>query len=187
MPNSNILSVIFFHICFLHITRFLLPWHCSRIHRYNDSVEKPSRRSPGPQSYDPDAIRKAPQSTHRKVAGVSFGTGKRPCNKKDTASCKMPSPAEYDPENIRRGLMFSKKGTSSVKFGTAQYKNRKLVDLPGPQVRFDWINGDKVWMVHDFDFSTAVPHVMCLSIFRSRTIQSQSNEVLCSLKARCHQ
>mmetsp|Transcript_32926 Transcript_32926/g.47664 ORF Transcript_32926/g.47664 Transcript_32926/m.47664 type:complete len:282 (+) Transcript_32926:2263-3108(+) len=101
--------------------------------RYNDSVEKPSRRSPGPQSYDPDAIRRAPQSTHRKVAGVSFGTGKRACNKMDTASCKMPSPAEYDPENIRRGLMFSKKGTSSIKFGTAQYKNRKPVDLPGPQ------------------------------------------------------
>ena len=90
---------------------------------------------PGPQTYDPHAIRNAPQSNKRNVGGYSFGVSERACNTTNVASSKFPSPAEYDPESIRRGITFSKKGMSSVKFGMAKYSNRKPVDLPGPQVR----------------------------------------------------
>lgn len=100
----------------------------------NSKKKVGSRPGPGPQTYDPDAIRKAPQSNQRSVNGFSFGASVRACNTPDNTSSKLPSPAEYDPESIRRGIMFSKKGTSSVKFGTAQYNSKKHVDLPGPQV-----------------------------------------------------
>jgi hypothetical protein len=92
--------------------------------RYNDEPESTKRRipkarqQPGPQTYDPAAIRTAiyKMSKHRNVSGIKFGTEKRmPQNKSQS-----PSPAEYDPEAIRRGIMQSKKsGTTNVKFGQA--------------------------------------------------------------------
>ena len=98
--------------------------------RYNDEPESTKRRipkarqQPGPQTYDPAAIRTAiyKMSKHRNVTGIKFGTEKRmPHNKSQS-----PSPAEYDPEAIRRGIMQSKKsGTTNVKFGMASNASNK--------------------------------------------------------------
>lgn len=90
---------------------------------------------PGPQTYDPNAIRKAIflQSNHANPPSIRFGTGQRDCNR-DVSSSKMtPSPAEYDPESIRRGISFSKKGSPSIKFGTAKPIDNRPCTKPGPQ------------------------------------------------------
>ena len=96
--------------------------------RYNDVPETSKRRipkapqQPGPQTYDPAAIRTAvyKMSSKRNVAGIKFGTEKRMPNSKSLS----PSPAEYDPEAIRRGIMQSKKsGMTNIKFGQASSKS----------------------------------------------------------------
>ena len=85
---------------------------------------------PGPQTYDPAAIRKAIyMSKQRNVAGIKFGSSKRD----NTVNQNHPSPAEYDPEMIRRGIMFSKPHISTyVKFGTARNNVSKPCPKPGP-------------------------------------------------------
>ena len=104
--------------------------------RYNDEPEHTKRRiprktrHPGPQTYDPESIRKAIHMKQRNVAGIKFGTGKRDV----TYKADFPSPAEYDPEMIRRGIMFSKSGTTHVKFGTARNHDSKPCAKPGPAV-----------------------------------------------------
>lgn len=108
--------------------------------RYNDEPEHNRRRmprghhEPGPQTYDPRAIRRAisMQSNKPNVSKVKFGTGKRDCN--NEGKCQSPSPAEYDPEMIRRGIRFSKSGlTTNIKFGTAKNNDSRPCDKPGPQ------------------------------------------------------
>lgn len=104
--------------------------------RYNDEPESTKRRipkarqQPGPQSYDPAAIRTAiyKMSKHRNVSGIKFGTEKRmPHNKSQS-----PSPAEYDPEAIRRGILQSKKsGTTNIKFGMASTQTKNTVSTKG--------------------------------------------------------
>lgn len=104
--------------------------------RYNDEPKHTKRRipqschHPGPQTYDPDAIRNAicHQSKQRSAAGVKFGSSKR----YDDKNNNYPSPAEYDPDMIRRGIMFSKSRSTSVKFGTARDYDNKPSTLPGP-------------------------------------------------------
>jgi hypothetical protein len=104
--------------------------------RYNDEPKYTKRRirqschHPGPQTYDPDAIRNAicHQSKQRSAAGVKFGSSKR----YDDKNNNYPSPAEYDPDMIRRGIMFSKSRSTSVKFGTARNSDNKRSALPGP-------------------------------------------------------
>lgn len=104
--------------------------------RYNDEPEHNKRRGPkrcrhpGPQTYDPSAIRKAMdmQSNQRSTPSIKFSTGKRDPN----VSKVGPSPAEYDPEMIRRGIMFSKSGSTYVKFGTAINNDSKPCFKPGP-------------------------------------------------------
>lgn len=102
--------------------------------RYNDKPEHTKRRvpntchHPGPQTYDPELIRKAIHMKQRNIAGMKFGTGKRDV----TSPCDFPSPAEYDPEMIRRGIMFSKSGSTHVKFGTARNQDSKPCGKPGP-------------------------------------------------------
>lgn len=104
--------------------------------RYNDEPKHTKRRipqschHPGPQTYDPDAIRNAicNQSKQRSAAGVKFGSSKR----YDDKNNNYPSPAEYDPDMIRRGIMFSKSRSTSVKFGTARNSDNKRSALPGP-------------------------------------------------------
>ena len=58
--------------------------------RYNDEPQNSKGRiltnknpPPGPQTYDPNAIREAvyKMSRHRNVAGVKFGTGKSPSSR----------------------------------------------------------------------------------------------------------
>ena len=92
-------------------------------------------KHPGPQTYDPGAIRRAIflQSNHRNPSSIKFGTGQRDCNK-DTSTSKMsPSPAEYDPESIRKGIGFTKKGSPNIKFGTARPIDNRPCTKPGPQ------------------------------------------------------
>eukprot|EP00591_Stephanopyxis_turris_P013533 CAMPEP_0195510316 /NCGR_PEP_ID=MMETSP0794_2-20130614/2998_1 /TAXON_ID=515487 /ORGANISM="Stephanopyxis turris, Strain CCMP 815" /LENGTH=260 /DNA_ID=CAMNT_0040637715 /DNA_START=236 /DNA_END=1018 /DNA_ORIENTATION=+ len=109
--------------------------------RYNDRPESNKRRvpcqvnHPGPQTYDPEAIRRAiyRQSKQRNDAGIKFSTGKRDCNSETNKKHQYPSPAEYDPEMIKRGVMFSKSGTTYIKFGTARINNTKCDSKPGPQ------------------------------------------------------
>jgi len=104
--------------------------------RYNDEPKHTKRRIPqschypGPQTYDPDAIRNAicHQSKQRSAAGVKFGSSKRYNDNKNN----HPSPAEYDPEMIRRGIMFSKSSSTAVKFGTARNSDNRPSTLPGP-------------------------------------------------------
>lgn len=104
--------------------------------RYNDDPEDTKRRvpkachHPGPQTYDPTAIRKAIyMSKQRNVAGIKFGSSKRD----NAVNQNHPSPAEYDPEMIRRGIMFSKPHVSTyVKFGTARNNISKPCPKPGP-------------------------------------------------------
>lgn len=112
--------------------------------RYNDEPKYTKRRvpkschHPGPQTYDPIAIRKAInlQSKQQNAAGVKFGSSKRYDDKKNN----LPSPAEYDPEMIRRGIMFSKSSSTSVKFGTASNIDKKPCAFPGPAT----YNPDKI-------------------------------------------
>ena len=108
--------------------------------RYNDEPQNSKGRiltnknpPPGPQTYDPNAIREAvyKMSRHRNVAGVKFGTGKRACNAE--LKCTSPSPAEYDPDAIRRGVMQTKSGTTHIKFGTALGNICQPCEKPGPQ------------------------------------------------------
>jgi len=103
------------------------------IHRRKGSPKAVNH--PGPQTYCPNAIRRAIflQSNQRNPPSIKFGTGKRDCNK-DVSSSKMtPSPAEYDPESIRRGISFSKKGSPNIKFGTAKPIDNRPCYKPGPQ------------------------------------------------------
>ena len=96
--------------------------------RYNDEPENikrkipKTREHPGPQTYDPTAIRAAvyKMSKHRNIASIKFGTERRMEDKKH----QSPSPAEYDPEKIRRGIMQSKSGMTNIKFGQARTKVR---------------------------------------------------------------
>lgn len=96
---------------------------------------------PGPQSYDPNAIRTAIQRLKGScIKGIKFGTEERECNRKhrNNSASHHPSPAEYDPEMIRRGIAFSKLGAPThVKFQKAVYKSEFLKEVdrygPGPQ------------------------------------------------------
>lgn len=104
--------------------------------RYNDNPSDTKRRvpkachHPGPQTYDPEAIRKAIyMSKQRNVAGIKFGSSKRD----NSIDQHNPSPAEYDPEMIRRGVKFSKPHVGTyVKFGTARNNISKPCPRPGP-------------------------------------------------------
>jgi len=120
----------------VHASLTLVLWS-----RYNDEPQHVNKRiprknhHPGPQTYDPIAIRNAIslQSNQKNTPGIKFGTGQRDCNAEK--KCETPSPAEYDPEAIRRGIMFSKCGTTFVKFGTARSNDSKPCSKPGPAVR----------------------------------------------------
>ena len=110
--------------------------------RYNDISESNGQRvacetnQPGPQTYDPEAIRKSIGMSKRKsTRGIKFGKGERDWSNEDTSKRTQPSPAEYDPEMIRRGVMFSKSGTNitHVKFRKACNKGPQVENNPGPQ------------------------------------------------------
>lgn len=94
---------------------------------------------PGPQTYDPDAIREAIKSLKGSCTkGIKFGTDERDCNRINKNKHTQPSPAEYDPEMIRRGISFSKLGAPThVKFQKAVYNSEFLKEMdrqgPGPQ------------------------------------------------------
>ena len=90
-----------------------------------------NRTSPGPQTYDPNAIKKAVllQSNKKNPPSIKFGTGKR----MSEITKPSPSPQEYDPESIRRGLSFTKAGSSSVLFGRSQTsEGSRRHSQPGP-------------------------------------------------------
>jgi len=91
---------------------------------------------PGPQSYDPEAIRKAIKTLKGACrGGIKFGKDERDCNRVKKNKQNQPSPAEYDPEMIRRGIAFSKLGTPAhVKFQKAACHNESKLEMgPGPQ------------------------------------------------------
>lgn len=96
---------------------------------------------PGPQTYDPNAIRIAIRRLKGSCnKGIMFGKEERECNRihRNNSASNHPSPAEYDPEMIRRGLAFSKLGApSQVKFQKAVYTSEFLKEAvrhgPGPQ------------------------------------------------------
>mmetsp|Transcript_26640 Transcript_26640/g.56090 ORF Transcript_26640/g.56090 Transcript_26640/m.56090 type:complete len:287 (+) Transcript_26640:94-954(+) len=89
---------------------------------------------PGPQTYCPDAIRRAIfHHQQRNPPSFKFGEDERECNKNRSSTNVIPSPAEYDPDSIRRGISFSKKGSPSITFGQAKPIEEKQCTKPGPQ------------------------------------------------------
>jgi len=91
---------------------------------------------PGPQSYDPVAIRKAVRLTskQRNVSVQKFGTGRRELHTESSSRGAQPSPMTYDPERIRQGIDFSKRRTTSaILFGKSKPQQTKIDLYPGPQ------------------------------------------------------
>ncbi len=90
---------------------------------------------PGPQTYDPYAIKRAAllQSNKKNPRSINFGTGEQDCNTNVSSKRMTPSSAEYDPESIRRGISFSKARTPRFQFGRSQSSGGGGTrSLPGP-------------------------------------------------------
>jgi hypothetical protein len=104
--------------------------------RPNNNNRRLNPPCPGPQTYDPEAIRKAVAYTSKQCnpPGGKFGRCPRDCNKESFIKTNGPSPASYDPEKIRIGIKVTKKSTTSVfSFGKAVLKKPKPPNTPGPQ------------------------------------------------------